>query len=132
MENLSNAKTYFMTWEDETWGIAGLEALSRGLPLILNSRMTEDRQPPKRQNYKFPLHATNIVPVNDKHFTNIMLNSKEELVSAINKLKDIDRKEIQDMTWEKYTPARWKSLLDNAIDKTMENFKSSRGGVLPI
>ena len=26
----------------------------------------------------------------------------------------------------------WKSLLDNAIDKTMENFKSSRGGVLPI
>ena len=132
MENLSNAKTYFMTWEDETWGISGLEALSRGLPLILNSRMTEDRQPPKRQNYKFPLHATNIVPVNDKHFTNIMLNSKEELVSAINKLKDVDRKEIQDMTWEKYTPARWKSLLDNAIDKTMENFKSTRGGVLPI
>ena len=115
--------------------------------------MTEDRQPPKRQNYKFPLHATNIVPVNDKHFTNIMLNSKEELVSAINKLKDIDRKEIQDMTWEKYTEKRWKTILDNAIDKTienfiphpggveytgiaidktMENFKSSRGGVLPI
>ena len=48
------------------------------------------------------------------------------------KMRKLDRQEIQDMTWEKYTPARWKSLLDNAIDKTMENFKSTRGGVLPI
>ena len=57
---------------------------------------------------------------------------KDALIYAINSYRGIDRKEIQDMTWEKYTPARWKSLLDNAIDKTMENFKSSRGGVLPI
>jgi len=132
IENLSNVKTYFMSWEDETFGITGLEALSRGVPLILNSRMTEDRQPTKRQNYKFPLHASNIIPVRDRHCVNIMLNSKEELISAINKLKDIDRKEVQDMTWEKYTPARWKSLMDNALDKTIENFKSNRGGVLPI
>ena len=53
MENLSNAKTYFMTWEDETFGITGLEALSRGLPLILNSRMPEDRQPPKDKTISF-------------------------------------------------------------------------------
>lgn len=132
MKNLSNTKTYFMSWEDETFGITGLEALSRGVPLILNSRMTEDRQPTKRQNYKFPLHASNIIPANDGHCVNIMVNCKEELISAINKLKDVDRKEIQDMTWEKYTPARWKSLMDNALDKTIENFKSSRGGVLPI
>tara|TARA_B100000287_G_scaffold427107_1_gene476170 strand:- start:791 stop:1936 length:1146 start_codon:yes stop_codon:yes gene_type:complete len=132
MRNLSNAKTYFMTWEDETFGITGLEALSRGLPLILNSRMTEDRKPPKRQNYKLPLHASNIIPVNTRHYTNIMLNSKEELISAINKLIDVDRKEIQDMTWEKYTKKRWKTLLDNAIDKAIENFKSSKGGTLPI
>ena len=132
MESLSNAKTYFMTWEDETFGITGLEALSRGVPLILNSRMTDDRQPIKRQNYKFPLHASNIIPVSDEHCINIMLNSKQELIGAINKLKDIDRKEVQDMTWEKYTPQRWKGLLDNAIDKTLENFKSRRGGVLPI
>jgi len=132
MRNLSNAKTYFMTWEDETFGITGLEALSRGLPLILNSRMTEDRKPPKRQNHKLPLHASNIIPVNTRHYTNIMSNSKEELISAINKLIDVDRKEIQDMTWEKYTKKRWKTLLDNAIDKAIENFKSSRGGTLPI
>ena len=36
------------------------------------------------------------------------------------------------MTWEKYTEKRWKSILDNAIDKTIENFKSNRGGGLPI
>ena len=122
MKNLSNTKTYFMTWENETFGITGLEALSRGVPLILNSRMTEDRQPPKRQNYKFPLHASNIIPVNDGHCVNIMLNSKEELIDAINKLKDIDRQEVQDMTWEKYTQSRWKNMMNNAIDKTIENF----------
>ena len=62
---------------------------------------------------------------------NIMKNSREEFVSAVNKLKDIDRQEIQDMTWDKYTEKRWKSILDSAIDKTIENFKSNRG-VLPI
>ena len=60
-----------------------------------------------------------------------MKNSREEFVSAVNKLKDIDRQEIQDMTWDKYTEKRWKSILDSAIDKTIENFKSNRG-VLPI
>ena len=53
-------------------------------------------------------------------------------IDAINKFKDIDRQEIQDMTWEKYTEKRWKSILDNAIDKTIENFKPHKKGVLPI
>ena len=35
------------------------------------------------------------------------------------------------MTWEKYTQKRWKSLLDTAIDKTIENFKSHKGEVYP-
>ena len=49
----------------------------------------------------------------------------------LNSFRDIDRQEIQDMTWDKYTEKRWKSILDSAIDKTIENFKSNRG-VLPI
>ena len=37
IQNLTNSRTYFMTWEDECFPIAGLEALSCGVPLILNS-----------------------------------------------------------------------------------------------
>tara|TARA_B100000424_G_scaffold122955_1_gene93145 strand:+ start:19 stop:1152 length:1134 start_codon:yes stop_codon:yes gene_type:complete len=132
MKNLSRGRTYFMTWADECFPIVGLEALSCGIPLILNSRMTDDRGPVKRQNFKYPLHGGDMWATDKSHYINIMHNSKEELIDAINKFKDIDRQEIQDMTWEKYTEKRWKSILDNAIDKTIENFKSNRGGVLSI
>jgi len=131
LKNLSNCKTYLMTWTDECFPVTGLEALSRGLPLIINSRMTEKRTPTKRQNYKYPLHGANGWPVDKSHYVNIMKNSRDEFIEAVNKMKNIDRQEIQDMTWEKYTEKRWKSILDNAIDKTVENFKS-KIGVLPI
>ena len=132
IKNLSRGRTYFMTWADECFPIVGLEALSCGLPLIINTRMSENRGPVTKQNFKYPLHGGDLWAVDKSHSINIMHNSKEELIDAINKFKDIDRQEIQDMTWEKYTEKRWKSILDNAIDKTIENFKSNRGGVLPI
>ena len=132
IKNLSRGRTYFMTWADECFPIVGLEALSCGLPLIINTRMSENRGPVIKQNFKYPLHGGDLWAVDKSHSINIMHNSKEELIDAINKFKDIDRQEIQDMTWEKYTEKRWKSILDNAIDKTIENFKSNRGGVLPI
>jgi len=131
-KNLSRGRTYFMTWADECFPIVGLEALSCGLPLIINTRMSENRGAVKKQNFKYPLHGSDLWAFDKSHSINIMHNSKEELIDAINKFKDIDRQEIQDMTWEKYTEKRWKSILDNAIDKTIENFKSNRGGVLPI
>ena len=130
MKNLCRAKTFFMTWEDECFPIVGLEALSCGIPLILNSRMTEERDPVKKQNFKYPLHGGEKWAVKETHYINIKLNSNEELISAINKLKNIDRQEVQDMTWEKYTKKRWKSLLDNAIDKTIENFNQGRKKLL--
>ena len=127
LKNLSKGRSYFMTWPDECFPITGLEALSRGLFLILNSRMTEDRAPVKRQNYGYPLHGGEGWPIKKSHYVNIMKGSKEELTNAINSSRNIDRQEIQDMTWDKYTEKRWKSILNSAIDKTIENFKSNRG-----
>ena len=57
---------------------------------------------------------------------NISLNSKEELIEAIHSFDGIDRKEIQDMTWEKHSHKNWKDNFSNAIDKTIEKFKNDR------
>jgi hypothetical protein len=117
LKNLSRGKTFFSTCPEETFGITALEALSCGLPVILSSKKN--------------CHASEIIPTDKTHYKKVEHKDKDALISAINSFRDIDRQEIQDMTWDKYTEKRWKSILDNAIDKTIENFKSNRG-VLPI
>ena len=124
MENLSNSRIYFMTWADETWGITGLEALSRGVPLILNTKFEMDGRPSKKIGYKEPSHASNLLATDKSHFINIDHNSTKDLIDAIEKLWNVDRQEIQNKTWKKYTQKRWKKIMDNAIDKTIETFKS--------
>ena len=49
-------------------------------------------------------------------------NDKDALYDAI-KSFDVDRKEVQEMTWEKHNKKKWKSDFENAIDKTIDNFK---------
>ena len=110
MENISKCKTYFSTWDKETWGITSMEALSCGIPVILNSDKDGD-------------HASEIIPANKEHFKKIPNNDKDALVSAIKSFKNMDRKEIQEMTWEKHSLEGWKKQFANCIDKTVENFK---------
>lgn len=112
MKNLAKFKTYFVTYWDESWSITALEALSNGVPLICNA---------KNNN-----HASNIISAKDTHHKNISLNSKEELVDAIYSFNEVDRKEIQDMTWEKHSYQNWKTNFENAIDMTIEKFKDVR------
>jgi len=110
MNNMSKFATYFSTCNHETWGITALEALSCGVPLILNG-------------YSDKTHASEIIPSSKKHYKIIRTDDKKELIKAIKSLKKIDRKEIQQMTWEKHSQEKWKTSFENAIDKTIENFK---------
>ena len=55
----------------------------------------------------------------------LKLKSSEQLISAIESLRQSDRQEIQDMTWEKHSLEKWKNEFANAIDKTVENFKKT-------
>ena len=112
MKNLAKFKTYFVTYWDEACPITALESLSYGIPIICNAK----------NNY----HASNFFPMKDSHYKNISLNSKEELIEAIHSFDGIDRKEIQDMTWEKHSHKNWKDNFSNAIDKTIEKFKNDR------
>ena len=113
MENISKCKTYFSTWDKETWGITSMEALSCGIPVILNSDKDGD-------------HASEIIPADKSHYIKIPRDDKDALVKAIKDLKNVDRKEIQEMTWEKYSLESWKRQFSNCVDKTIENFKSKK------
>ena len=115
MSNLSKCKTFFQTHWNECFSITALEALSHGIPLILNTKNN--------------IHSSNIIPAHPSHYKNITFNSKEELVDAIRSFDDVDRKEIQDMTWEKHSLENWKKQISNCIDKTIENFKNKNRGL---
>ena len=112
MKNLSKSMTFFQTYWEETFGLTTLEALSHGIPVILN---TKDNT-----------HAAETIPEKKEHIKKIEKNNKTELIDAINNFRNIDRKEIQDMTWEKHTYNKWKLHFINCVDKAVENFKSKK------
>ena len=87
-----------------------MEALSCGIPVILNSDKDGD-------------HASEIIPADKSHYIKIPRDDKDALVSAIKSFDKIDRKEIQDMTWEKHSLEKWKKEFANNIDRTIENYK---------
>ena len=116
MNNLSKSMTFFQTFWQESYGLTTLEALSRGVPVILNTRYDYHAAETIQSKYFWSFWKQN-------HCTKIPINDKDALVSAINSYRDIDRKEIQDMTWEKHSHQKWKTCFENAIDKTIENFK---------
>ena len=47
------------------------------------------------------------------------------MISAIESFRNMDRKEIQDMTWDKHSHSEWERNFSNCIDKTLDNFKKN-------
>ena len=115
MKNISKCKTYFSTWDKETWGITSMEALSCGIPVILNSDKDGN-------------HASEIIPADNSHYVKITKDDKDALVKAIKSFDKIDRNAIQEMTWEKHSLKKWKENFSNFIDITAENFKRKNSG----
>ncbi len=87
------------------------------VPIILNG-------------YTDGTHASKIIPADKSHYKVIPTDDKEELKKAIKSFDKIDRKTIQEMTWEKHSLEKWKIYVANCMDKTVENFKSKVKGVL--
>ena len=114
MENISKCKTYFSTWDKETWGITSMEALSCGIPVILNCDKDGD-------------HASEIIPADKSHYKKIPRNNKSALIDAIKNFSNVDRKEIQEMTWEKHSLDNWNKQFADAVDKTIDKFNSKKG-----
>ena len=111
MSKLSDCQTYFSTWDEETFGICALEALSRGIPIILNSDENGE-------------HASTILTNNPKYYKIIKKNDVKELVKAIKDLKKVNRQSLQDEIWEKHSFENWKTHIEDAMKKTIEKFRS--------
>jgi len=112
LKNISKCRTFFSTWNRETWGITALEALSCGIPVILNTDKDGD-------------HASELIPASSHHFKKIPTDDSDALINAIKSFENVDRKEIQEMTWEKHNLEGWKSQIENAISITIDNFKNT-------
>jgi len=110
MKKLSSCETYFSTWDEETFGICSLEALSYGVPIILNSDANGE-------------HASTIITDNSNHYKLIKKGDDRELIQAIEDLKKVDRQSMQDEIWEKHSFEKWKTHIEDAMKKTIENFK---------
>tara|TARA_B100000609_G_scaffold135642_1_gene108488 strand:- start:27 stop:665 length:639 start_codon:yes stop_codon:yes gene_type:complete len=108
IDSIAKCNTYFSTWNGETWGITAMEALSCGVPVILNCDNDGD-------------HASEIIPAHKGHYKKIPNNDKSALIDAI-KSFDVDRKEVQEMTWEKHSLDGWKKQFTDAINKTVDKF----------
>ena len=108
IDNIAKCNTYFSTWNGETWGITAMEALSCGVPVILNCDNDGD-------------HASEIIPAHKSHYKKIPNNDKDALYDAITSF-DVDRKEVQEMTWEKHSLDSWKLQFADAVNRTIDNF----------
>ena len=113
IENIAKCGTYFSTWINETWGITSLEALSCGVPIILNCNKDGD-------------HASETIPALPNHYVKIKNNDKDELIKAIKSFKNIDRKEVQEATLEKHSLKKWKSDFEDIISMAIDRFKKVR------
>ena len=108
MKTLSQSMSYFSTCTMETWGITALEALSHGVPIILNSKNNS--------------HASTELCSSDNHYA--LVSDDLQLALAIDSFeKNADRKEIQDAAWDKHGYDKWKVSFANAIDRTIEKYK---------
>jgi len=107
VKTISKCQTYFSTMWNETWGITALEALSHGIPIILNSKNGS--------------HASVDLCASDTHYK--LVSDDLQLALAIDHFENADRKEIQDMTWSKHQHGNWKRVFINAIDTTIEKYK---------
>jgi hypothetical protein len=122
MKNIAKCGTYYSTWPNETWGITSLEALSCGVPIILNCEKSHTLSDIPLPGF----HASENIPAHPSHYVKIRNNDKGDLIKAIKSFENIDRKEVQEMTLAEHGLETWKSNLEVIMEKTIDQFKKCR------
>jgi hypothetical protein len=121
MNMLCQGKVYVSTCPVESWGITALEALTRGLPLILvtDSSGTHGSQSIVQHPSDYIMVPTNV--------------KQKELEDAINSFKDLtyeQRLDISNRTKAKHSKANWIRSLNNMFADSVSRFSSNSLGGL--
>lgn len=118
MRLLSQMGCYVSTCSVESWGITALESLASGVPFILLTDSTG-------------VHSSEDIPVSPDHYIKLRKNcSKEDFVEAVKKLNKItNRKEIADATKSFHSKERWKSIVDEIINRRLDDKMSARSDI---
>jgi glycosyltransferase involved in cell wall biosynthesis len=115
LKHLSESGAYFSTCARETWGITALEAFSHGVPVILLNNAENKYE-----------HASQAIAPSSEFYATIGSIKTEEFVLAVDKLRNIDRLALSQMTKEKHSKDLWIKNLHNLIDKTIEIYKGNK------
>ena len=112
MNEISKSKVYVSTWPHESFGVAIMEALSKGVPCILctkNNKLLKGK------------HASEEISPSPEYIRVIHKSSpKEEFIKAYEELSKLDRQKIADDTYEKHNKSKWKKQYEDAFRLTIE------------
>lgn len=106
MDELRKSKVYVSTCPSESWGIGALEALERGVPLILRANKES--------------HASKEISPNPE-FYRLVKNkiSSDEMQQHIDDLCKLDRQQIITETYKYHSRQRWIDNLKHALNLTI-------------
>jgi glycosyltransferase involved in cell wall biosynthesis len=113
MNHLQNASASMITCTKETFGIAALESLSVGTPVLIKCD-------------KSGTHASAEIAADSSHYCLFPATEKSDtILTYVDKLVKVDRNEIKQMTQEKHSKKNWVNNLSNAFDTTVEKYKKT-------
>lgn len=115
MEKLARSRAYFSTCPAETWGITALEALARGLPVIIATDSTDT-------------HASECIPASEDHIVKVRSNIRpDKFKEAVDKFIKMDydkRIEISELTKQKHSKENWIKSLQDLFEQTIDRKKN--------
>ena len=117
MEKLARSRVYFSTCPAETWGITALEALARGVPVVVATD-TKDS------------HASECIPAKPEHLVKVRANIRptgfKEVVDKLLALDYNERIAISELTKQKHSKENWIKSLQDLFEQTIDRQKNTK------